>query len=51
MLLISEDLDELLGLCDRIAVIFSGRILGELSAAEATHESLGLLMTGQTDAA
>ncbi|MET0976509.1 MAG: ABC transporter ATP-binding protein [Leifsonia sp.] len=47
VLLISEDLDELLGLCDRIAVIFSGRIIGELPAAEATHESLGLLMTGQ----
>jgi ABC-type uncharacterized transport system ATPase subunit len=47
VLLISEDLDELLGLCDRIAVIFSGRIIGELAAAEATHEALGLLMTGQ----
>ncbi|MET4637304.1 ABC transporter ATP-binding protein [Mycetocola sp. 2940] len=47
VLLISEDLDELLGICDRIAVIFSGEILGELPAAEATHESLGLLMTGQ----
>ncbi|WP_411721152.1 ABC transporter ATP-binding protein [Mycetocola sp.] len=51
VLLISEDLDELLGLCDRIAVIFSGRIIGELPTAEATHESLGLLMTGQQDAA
>jgi ABC-type uncharacterized transport system ATPase subunit len=50
VLLISEDLDELLGLCDRIAVIFSGRIIGELPAAEATHESLGLLMTGQREA-
>jgi simple sugar transport system ATP-binding protein len=46
VLLISEDLDELLGICDRIAVIFSGRIIGELPATEATHESLGLLMTG-----
>ncbi len=46
VLLISEDLDELLGICDRIAVIFSGRIIGELPAADATPEALGLLMTG-----
>ncbi|WP_199220394.1 ABC transporter ATP-binding protein [Homoserinimonas hongtaonis] len=48
ILLISEDLDELLGICDRIAVIYSGRIVGELPAAEATPEALGLLMTGHT---
>lgn len=46
VLLISEDLDELLGLCDRIVVLFSGRIIGELPAADATREGLGLLMTG-----
>lgn len=49
VLLISEDLDELLGICDRIAVIFSGRIIGTLAAAEATPERLGLLMTGVTE--
>jgi ABC-type uncharacterized transport system ATPase subunit len=46
VLLISEDLDELLGVCDRIVVILEGRIVGELSAAEATREKLGVLMTG-----
>ena len=46
ILLISEDLDELLGLCDRIVVIFSGRIIGEVPAHNASREELGLLMTG-----
>ncbi|MET1045071.1 MAG: ABC transporter ATP-binding protein [Microbacteriaceae bacterium] len=46
VLMISEDLDELIGVSDRIVVILSGRIVGELAAAEATRERLGLLMTG-----
>jgi simple sugar transport system ATP-binding protein len=46
VLLVSEDLDELLDLCDRIVVLYSGRIIGELSAARASREELGLLMTG-----
>jgi ABC-type uncharacterized transport system ATPase subunit len=48
VLLISEDLDELHGLCDRIAVLFRGRIVGVLPAAEATSERLGVMMTGGT---
>ncbi len=48
VLLISEDLDELLGLCDRIVVLFSGRLIGEMRAADASREQLGALMTGQT---
>jgi ABC-type uncharacterized transport system ATPase subunit len=48
VLLISEDLDELHALCDRIAVLFRGRIVGELPAAEATSERLGVMMTGGT---
>nr|WP_246318504.1 ABC transporter ATP-binding protein [Leifsonia psychrotolerans] len=47
VLLISEDLDELLGLCDRIVVLFSGRIIGEMPAADASREQLGVLMMGQ----
>lgn len=46
ILLISEDLDEILGLSDRIAVIFEGRIMGEVSGEEATAEQLGLMMAG-----
>jgi simple sugar transport system ATP-binding protein len=45
-LLISEDLDEIMALSDRIAVIFEGKIMGLLSRSEATPEQLGLLMAG-----
>jgi general nucleoside transport system ATP-binding protein len=46
VLLVSEDLEELLALCDRLIVLFEGRVTGELAAADATPERLGLLMTG-----
>jgi ABC-type uncharacterized transport system ATPase subunit len=51
VLLISEDLDELLALSDRLLVIFEGEIVGEMPADEATPERLGLLMSGQTQEA
>ncbi len=44
--LISADLDEIFSLSDRILVIFHGRIMGELSAQEATVASVGRLMAG-----
>ena len=44
--LISEDLEELLALSDRIAVLFEGRIAGIVDARTATREEIGLLMTG-----
>ena len=43
---ISEDLDELLALSDRLIVLYEGRIVGEMPAEEATAEKLGLLMGG-----
>ncbi|MEN4011224.1 MAG: ABC transporter ATP-binding protein [Chloroflexota bacterium] len=46
ILMISEDLDEILALSDRIAVIYEGEIVGILPASEATPERLGLLMSG-----
>jgi len=46
VLLISEDLDEILALADRIAVFFEGRISGEVDAGRTTVEELGLLMAG-----
>ncbi len=46
ILLISEDLDEILELSDRIAVIYEGHIVAVLSAEEADPERLGLLMSG-----
>jgi simple sugar transport system ATP-binding protein len=46
ILLISEDLDEILSLADRIAVIYEGQIMGVVDGDEATPEHLGLLMAG-----
>jgi len=46
VLLLSEDLDEVLTLSDRIAVMYEGAIVGEVDAADATVEELGLLMAG-----
>jgi simple sugar transport system ATP-binding protein len=46
VMLISEDLDEIFALADRIAVIYEGQIMGVLSREEATPEKLGLLMAG-----
>ena len=52
VVLISEDLDELFALCDRIVVMFQGRIVGEFQPAYAASdevmiEEIGLLMTGR----
>ena len=49
VLLISEDLDELLALSDRLLVIYEGKIVGEMPASEATPERLGLLMSGHSE--
>jgi general nucleoside transport system ATP-binding protein len=49
VLLISEDLDEILLLADRIAVMYEGEIVGETTRAEASVEELGLLMAGGHD--
>jgi simple sugar transport system ATP-binding protein len=46
VVLISEDLDEVLALSDRIAVIYEGSIKGIVPSAEATPEKIGLLMAG-----
>src|SRR4029077_13119145 len=46
VLLISEDLDEVMQLSDRIAVIYEGEIVGCVSAADANRAQLGLLMAG-----
>jgi general nucleoside transport system ATP-binding protein len=46
VLLVSADVAELLALCDRIAVLYRGRVAVELRAAEATVEGLGEHMAG-----
>jgi simple sugar transport system ATP-binding protein len=45
-LLISEDLDEIQNLSDRIAVMYEGQIMGVVRRGEATAEQLGLMMAG-----
>ena len=42
----SAELDEVISLADRILVMYSGAIMADLSAQEATRELLGLLMAG-----
>lgn len=49
ILLVSEDLEEILALSDRIAVMFRGEILGTFTAESATSEKLGLMMAGVTE--
>jgi simple sugar transport system ATP-binding protein len=51
VLLVSSELDEIRALSDRIAVMFEGRLVATLPAAEASEERLGLLMAGHTEAA
>lgn len=46
IMLISEDLDEILALSDRIAVIYEGQVMDIVPRAEATPAKLGLLMAG-----
>ena len=48
VLVISQDLDELAEIADRIAVMFHGRLSVPLMAGEANRERLGLLMGGST---
>jgi simple sugar transport system ATP-binding protein len=51
ILLVSVELDEILSLSDRIAVMFDGRIMGERLPSETNERELGLLMAGITDTA
>ena len=44
ILLISEELEELLSLCDRIYVIYEGKIMGEVT--DGNVDKIGLMMTG-----
>jgi ABC-type uncharacterized transport system ATPase subunit len=48
VLLISAELDEIMALSDRIAVMYKGKILDTVDAKSATREQLGLLMAGIT---
>ena len=49
VIFVGEDLDVLIELCDKIMVIGSGRITGQVDARTATKEQIGLLMTKTVD--
>ncbi|MGZ8512246.1 MAG: ABC transporter ATP-binding protein [Candidatus Limnocylindria bacterium] len=51
ILLVSEDLDELLALSDRLVVMYEGRLMGEMAVADADIERVGMLMAGRGKAA
>ncbi len=46
ILLISEDLDEVMALSDRLVVMYEGSVMGRVNRADATVEQVGLLMSG-----
>jgi ABC-type uncharacterized transport system ATPase subunit len=46
VLIISEDLDEVIALANRILVMYEGRIIGEADARATTREAIGLMMAG-----
>jgi general nucleoside transport system ATP-binding protein len=48
VLLISEDLDEIFALSDRVTVLYEGVIMGDVPVAEASREQIGLWMSGVT---
>jgi simple sugar transport system ATP-binding protein len=46
VLLVSFELDEILGLCDRIAAVSKGQIVGIVDAGEADERRIGAMMGG-----
>ncbi|NQU69626.1 MAG: sugar ABC transporter ATP-binding protein [Rhodospirillales bacterium] len=49
ILIVSSDMPEMIGLCDRLVVMCEGKISGHLSAEEATEESIIFLATGMNN--
>ena len=46
ILLISEDLDEILALADRLVVMYEGGVVGEVDPSASSVEEIGLMMAG-----
>ena len=51
VLLVSAELDEVLALSDRVAVMYEGRIVATIDPRQSTREEIGLLMAGATPTA
>lgn len=50
VVVISEDLDEVMNICDRVLVMYEGRIVGDVDPRVTGREAIGLLMGGTTTA-
>ena len=46
IVMVSSEMNELMGMCDRILVMYEGEIVGELDPKQTTPEELGLYMAG-----
>ena len=51
VVMVSEDLDEVLAVADRVVVMFEGRVMGVVDAATADRSEIGLMMAGSPLAA
>jgi simple sugar transport system ATP-binding protein len=51
ILLITEELDEIMSLADRVDILYEGRVVGSFPVDSADIEQIGLLMTGGDEAA
>jgi simple sugar transport system ATP-binding protein len=49
VMLISEELEEVLSIADRVVVLFKGHIMGEFTAGQVDLQRIGLLMGGKAD--
>ena len=49
VMLISEELEEVLSIADRVVVLFKGRIMGEFTASQIDLQRIGLLMGGRAE--
>ena len=49
VLFVGEDLDVMMALCDKIMVMYHGRLMGVVHAAKTNKEELGMMMTGALD--
>lgn len=47
VVLASEEAEDLLGLCDRIAVLFKGRVVGVVDASATSLAEIGAMMAGR----
>ena len=51
ILVISEDLDEIMTICDRVLVMYEGRIIGSADPRVSSREEIGMMMAGVQSAA